>query len=910
MPSTRRIATRLLLFVMAAGAATYLLLRVSRGPAPGRGAEAGNRSEAAQNASFVNEKALKAALALEAQRNELDQTAWASELTAQKHEDVFVRLWDQMRAGGDAIEVLKNFEFGVITLGTLGQTETLENDVTTARSGPPTRPLRPADWRQMLTKLQAQGWRIENSEWRHVEFRHASNEAATSVFAVTLHGRNQPQPEQFVARGRFKVTWRQGANAAKEPSHEPVSRTVAFRPLQPSTAESARKQPEGCGPSSFQFMGRGHGFSVMGASQEPGRAALPHSRSSVDAAARQRRPTGDGFMVAPQGLEALEPFPERIEVSELELLRRRGEPGFEWALAREIKPDLNPTFIDPLILYDLNGDGLSEIILACRNQIFWNLGSGRFRAAKLCDGLTNAINTAVLADFTGDAAPDLLAADAEGLLLFAGNSQGKPLERSDAQEPTHSLPGRGDAFRASPGSALPGRGAGVGWFGSGRRIQFTNVPLLNPFVMTAGDIDADGDLDLWLAQYKLPYVAGQMPTPYYDANDGFPSFLLLNDGHGGFVDRTEQAGLAAKRFRRTYSASFVDLDDDADLDLFVVSDFAGVDVYLNDGRGRFTDATRSVIREPQLFGMAHTFGDYDLDGLLDCFAIGMNSFVAQRLAGLKLVPPGFPDPEGMRQKMAYGNRLYFQRARRFEQTPLSDQVAQSGWSWGVTSFDFDNDADPDLYIANGHKSRVSAKDYESQFWRHDIYVASSEHDPARDVYFQSTGSKLYGAGYSYGGYHKNRLFMNRAGQSFVEIGHLMGVAMELDCRNVVSDDLDGDGKMDLLVTTLEEWPQARQSLHLFKNRCPTPGNWIGVRLREGGAGFSHIGTRVTLHTANRRQVRQIVMGDSYRSQHAPTVHFGLGPETSVVGIEVRWGNGKTNWLSKPALNQYHSVPRP
>jgi hypothetical protein len=803
MASTRRFGLGSLLILLACGTVACLILgvfrdrssRVERGP--------GGSLNPAPNDSFVDQKTLQGALALEAERNRLDQTVWSLELTAQKHEDVFVQLWDQMRSSRDPIAVLQGFEFGVMNLGTLGQAEVLDHSATLARFGAQTRKLRPADWQNILKELYTQGWRIENSEWRHVQFRPAANAAASSVIAVTLHGTNPQQSERFVLRGSVQVSWRGNASAGEAP------------------------------------------------------------------------------------------FPERIDASEIELLRRRGEPAFEWALARDIKPDRNPIFIDPLILRDLNGDGLAEIILACRNQIFWNLGNGRFQAATLCAGLTNAINTAILADFTGDAAPDFLAADASGLLLFPGNTEGRSLDRSERT-----------GIPLSPAGG-EGKGEEIRFIGNGRRVQFTNVPLLNPFVMTAGDIDADGDLDLWLAQYKLPYVEGQMPRPYYGANDGFPSFLLLNDGNGGFVDRTDQAGLAAKRFRRTYSASFVDLDDDADLDLFVISDFAGADVYFNDGRGHFTDVTSSALSEPHLFGMAHTFGDYDLDGRLDCFAIGMNSFVAQRLEGLRLNSAGTASRDGMWERMAYGNRLYLQRPPRFELTPLSDQVAQSGWSWGVTSFDFDNDADLDLYIANGHKSRASAKDYESQFWRHDIHLATSNPDPVRDVYFQSTASRLYGAGYSYGGYHKNLLYMNRAGQSFVEIGHLLGVAMELDCRNVVSDDLDGDGKMDLLVTTLEEWPQTRQSLHIFRNRCPAPGNWIGLHLREGGPGFSPVGARVTLHTANRKQARPVVTGDSYRSQHAPTLHFGLGAETNVVGIEVRWVNGKTNWLSQPAINRYH-----
>ena len=261
----------------------------------------------------------------------------------------------------------------------------------------------------------------------------------------------------------------------------------------------------------------------------------------------------------------------------------------------------------------------------------------------------------------------------------------------------------------------------------------------------------------------------------------------------------------------------------------------------------------------------------------------------------------------MRPKMAFGNRMYFASDKGFSQRPASDQVARSGWSWGVTSFDFDNDGDLDIYIVNGHKSRETARDYERQFWRHDIYATSSKHDPVMDIYFQSVGSRLYGAGYSYGGYEKNRLFLNRSGKSFVEIGYLMGLASELDCRNVVADDLDADGKPDLLMTTFEVWPRDQQGIHLFQNRWAETGNWIGVRLREGGAGYSPVGAKVTVAAAGKKQSRQFVTGDSYRSQHANTAHFGLGNAASVDSIEVRWPNGVTNRISNSSINRYHDI---
>src|SRR6185295_1815359 len=311
------------------------------------------------------------------------------------------------------------------------------------------------------------------------------------------------------------------------------------------------------------------------------------------------------------------PVPRVVDASNLEMLSSTGPPAFTEVIAREIVPPEGTIFIDPLILYDLDGDGLSEIILGCSNLIFRNRGEGRFDAGPLCAQPPGLINAAIVADFNGDGAADFLCSDRLGLWLYPGDSQGR--------------------FVAER------------W-----RVWTSGVKLMNSFVITCGDIDGDGDLDLWLAQYKLPYFGGQMPTPYYDANDGFPSFLLANDGKGNFRDATDSAGLSEKRFRRTYSSSFVDLDADGDLDLVVVSDFAGADVYINDGRGRFTDVTAKALDESHAFGMAHSFGDYDGDGQLDFLMIGMNSYVAQRLDALKAGPAEFPEHQLMRAKMGYG----------------------------------------------------------------------------------------------------------------------------------------------------------------------------------------------------------------------------------------------------------------
>jgi len=263
--------------------------------------------------------------------------------------------------------------------------------------------------------------------------------------------------------------------------------------------------------------------------------------------------------------------------------------------------------------------------------------------------------------------------------------------------------------------------------------------------------------------------------------------------------------------------------------------------------------------------------------------------------------------------MTFGNRLFLARSNGgFEQTSMNDSIARSGWSWGCSAFDFDNDGFPDVYIANGHETKQFVREYEPEFWLHDIYVGHSQKDEAARIYFQNKIDLTRGRGQSYGGYEKNRLYLNRDGTSFFEAGYLMGVALDQDCRNVVTDDLDGDGRMDLLVATMELWPEVKQTLHVYSNTLNDSGNWIGFHFREEGGGKSPVGTSVTVHYQGHTAVRQIVTGDSYRSQSANTLHFGLGGSTQVDRAEIVWVNGEKLVVSKPKVNQYHllSAPHP
>src|SRR5205823_9870212 len=157
-------------------------------------------------------------------------------------------------------------------------------------------------------------------------------------------------------------------------------------------------------------------------------------------------------------------------------------------------------------------------------------------------------------------------------------------------------------------------------------------------------------------------------------------------------------------------------------------------------------------------GMAPPLADFDRDGLLDLLVIGMHSPTVDRLAHLGLTRPDFPD-DARRTQLMHGNRLYLgQHPDGFRQAALSESIARSGWSWGCSAFDFDNDGFPDVYIANGHQSKQTVRDYEPEFWLHDIYVDESVDDATATAYFTGKFGRTRGQGWSYAGYEKNRIY--------------------------------------------------------------------------------------------------------------------------------------------------------
>ena len=582
-------------------------------------------------------------------------------------------------------------------------------------------------------------------------------------------------------------------------------------------------------------------------------------------------------------------IPARVEVLDGKIRRRAGQAAFVERLRLNLgSPDAAQRFSATsddgcFCVYDLNGDQLPEIIIANHNQILWNRGHWQFEPGKLFagDGPGPASRVGILADLNGDGIPDWVCNNGDQLEYHAG-----------LKNPTL------DGAFAAEAVVIP----------------LTNCPLKTITAITAGDVNHDGHLDLFVTQYRPPYES--MPKKFWDANDGFGNTLLINDGTGHFTDQTEAAGLGAKRFRRSYAASFVDVNNDGNLDLVVVSDFYGTDVYLGDGRGHFTDATDKLLDAPHTFGMSLTVADFDRDGRLDLFVPGMSSTTSRRLERMGAFPEGYEEANRMRKVMGYGNRMYLAKPDGgFAEPGFKDAVARTGWSWGSTAFDFDNDGYEDIFVGNGHITGKTTSDYCTSFWSHDIYVLPGEAQPVVESYLNSNPKR---EDMSWDGYQVKSLLVNQGGKGFQDFSYLLDVGFDYDSRQVVSADLDLDGRVDLIIARQPEYgptgtskDSRPTSIMIYQNVLAEAAqrDWIGVSL-AGTPTVSPLGAVVELDTTMGVRRATVIAGDSFSCQHPAQKHFGIEPGNKVKSITVKWPDGSRTVKLEPALRQYYLIIPP
>jgi tetratricopeptide (TPR) repeat protein len=383
------------------------------------------------------------------------------------------------------------------------------------------------------------------------------------------------------------------------------------------------------------------------------------------------------------------------------------------------------------------------------------------------------------------------------------------------------------------------------------------------WVVGAGffDHDNDGWLDLLAVNYTV--WTAQMDRFCGDSARGIrvychPRFfepvassLYRNRGDGRFEDVSAASGIALHK-GRGMGLAFADYDRDGRVDVYVANDKLPSFLFRNLGDGRFEEnALRSGSVLPEhgqdISAMGVDFRDYDNDGLPDIHvtALAGESFPLYRNLG-----------QGLFQDATYRSRLG------------AAVAARSGWGNGLV--DLDNDGFKDLFTANSHVNDAIDR-FESRSYR-----------------------------------ETNSVFRNLGDGTFEDLSAASGLSAgpRRAHRGAAFADLDGDGRVDAVVTALAE------PAELWRNESPA-GHWLELRLVGTKSNRDGTGAVVKLQAASdprwREQWNHATSAFGYASASAGPLHFGIGHAKTIDRVEIRWPSGTLQVLENVAADQVLTV---
>ena len=424
------------------------------------------------------------------------------------------------------------------------------------------------------------------------------------------------------------------------------------------------------------------------------------------------------------------------------------------------------------------------------------------------------------------------------------------------------------------------------------------------------DYDNDGDLDLYLVRL------------------GVANKLYRNDG-SEFTEVGRLARVDDGDKGRGFAIG--DYDGDGDLDLYIVnqgkSKESGMNrLFRNEGDGYFEDITEElVVDKGDTEGLADSgsgrsagFFDFDNDGDLDLYLVN----AAFATTGM--------------------NRLYRNDRGHFTEVAGLVGLDDAYNGRGLAIGDYDNDGDPDLYVANHWHSKlyrneegnfkdvagdmetappevgalfgdydgdgdldlfISNESGENILWRNDgppgdlLRTPELVHftkDSQVDLGGHSVGSAFFdydndgdldlaltGADSTGKG---DQLYHNRGDGNFIEIGNLLGLRSESNGRALTWGDWDGDGMQDVLIADAQQTTFYRNRLKL--------ASWLQIELQGVASNVHGLGARVELHADGQQQIRELQSSYGYGSQVQPWFHFGLGEVSQADSLRVIWPDGE------------------
>jgi hypothetical protein len=369
------------------------------------------------------------------------------------------------------------------------------------------------------------------------------------------------------------------------------------------------------------------------------------------------------------------------------------------------------------------------------------------------------------------------------------------------------------------------------------------------------DFDNDGFLDLYVCNYlqfdpneKAPctFFEGK-PYCYIARMKGSKSKLFRNNHDGTFNDVSEKAKIALTG--KGLGVIALDYNNDSRVDIFQANDTAGNFLFRNDGNGTFAEVALEAgvaydANGSARGGMGVDAEDIDGDGNLEIFVANFSNETNALFHN-------------------DGDGLFTETTNKLGLGQIS--LPMSGF--GSRFFDYNNDGLVDLFVLNGHPFEPINK----------IFPETKYAEPP--FLFENTGKGFRDVAAEHG----DALRRVYAG------------------RGMAVGDIDNDGDSDLLLINVGQPPV------LLRNDGGNKNHWLGLKLIGTKSNRDGIGARVTLTAGGVHRTKQLLGGTSYCSASDLRLLFGLGANTKVDEIEVRWPSGQISNLKSVSTDHYVTV---
>ena len=382
---------------------------------------------------------------------------------------------------------------------------------------------------------------------------------------------------------------------------------------------------------------------------------------------------------------------------------------------------------------------------------------------------------------------------------------------------------------------------------SGERLDIPFDDKSTPLSFALGDLDRDGAVDMFVSTY-LPKAKMESLNSFNVEGYGSNSLLLHNNGDNTFTDITDSAGM--RYTHNTFQGVFVDIDDDGELDLVVAHDTGTVKTWRNLGGLRFADTPNPT---SDVFGypMGIAVGDYNHDGRVDFFFSNTGG-----------TAPPILSKGDLRDDQVFEDRMIFFRNDgdfRFTNVNEETQTADYEFSWGTVFHDMNLDGRQDLIIAQNFIDLPLTK----------VFLLPG------------------------------RFLVQRPDGTFAATEEQSGIVNRKYEISPLVADFNGDGYPDLIRANLDGPARA------YLNEGGS-NHYLKVKLADTAASM---GARVSVRLASGLVLTDwLVVGEGLVSDQSHVLTFGLGSETAVASVEVRYPDGTVEVVNTPRPDTVLEIP--